>query len=153
MPGTRTCPGRSTRTRSTSSRTRSSSCGRKPDRWSSSAARTSTFAIHLCKGNNAGYYFGGEDYGRLSRRLFGWLTNFDVFLLEYDDERSGGFEPLADCPDDKLVVLGLVSTKLPELEAREELAARVEEATRYHPRDLSRSRRSAASPRCSRATR
>jgi 5-methyltetrahydropteroyltriglutamate--homocysteine methyltransferase len=101
------------------------------------------FGIHLCKGNNVGYYYSSEDYTRLSRHLFGRLTNYEVFLLEYDDERSGGFEPLADCPDDKMVVLGLVSSKLPALETPEALTARVEEAARYHPRD-----RLALSPQC-----
>jgi len=94
-----------------------------------------TFGIHLCKGNNAGYYFADRDYAELSRHLFGRLTRYDVFLLEYDDERSGGFEPLADCRDDAMVVLGLVSSKLAELEDPDELAARVEAAARYHPRD------------------
>jgi 5-methyltetrahydropteroyltriglutamate--homocysteine methyltransferase len=54
-----------------------------------------------------------------------------VFLLEYDDERSGSFEPLADVPDDKVVVLGLVSSKLPEIEPAGELIARIDEAARY----------------------
>jgi 5-methyltetrahydropteroyltriglutamate--homocysteine methyltransferase len=56
-------------------------------------------------------------------------------LLEYDDERSGGFEPLADLPDDKVVVLGLVSTKHDELESMESLRDRVDEAAKHFPRD------------------
>jgi methionine synthase II (cobalamin-independent) len=94
-----------------------------------------TFAIHLCKGNNAGHWYSDTGYERLSQQIFSHLSNFDVFLLEYDDERSGGFEPLADCPDEKMVVLGLVSSKLPDLEDRDELARRVHDAAQYHPHD------------------
>jgi len=60
---------------------------------------------------------------------------FDAFLLEYDDARSGSFEPLAGAPDDKEIVLGLVSTKKPELESPAVLQARIEEAGRFFPRD------------------
>ncbi len=102
-----------------------------------------TFGLHLCKGNNAGHYTASGGYDRISRQVFSRLGNYDVFLLEYEDERSGGFEPLADCPDDKMVVLGLVSTKLPALEDPGALAARVDEAARYHPRE-----RLALSPQC-----
>ncbi len=94
-----------------------------------------TFAIHLCKGNNTGHYTASGGYEAISRQVFGRLTSYDVFLLEYDDERSGGFEPLSDCPDDKTVVLGLISSKLPQLEDADELARRVNEAARYHPRE------------------
>ena len=61
--------------------------------------------------------------------------NFDVFLLEYDDERSGSFEPLARVPDDKVVVLGLVSSKLAEIEPADKLIARIDEAARYVGRE------------------
>jgi 5-methyltetrahydropteroyltriglutamate--homocysteine methyltransferase len=60
-------------------------------------------------------------------------TAADVLLLEYDDERSGGFAPLAHVPEDKIVVLGLVSTKRPDLEREDELRARIEEASAYVP--------------------
>ena len=56
-----------------------------------------------------------------------------MLLLEYDDERSGGFAPLAHVPEDKVVVLGLVSTKRPELESEEELRARIDEASAHVP--------------------
>jgi 5-methyltetrahydropteroyltriglutamate--homocysteine methyltransferase len=59
------------------------------------------------------------------------MSNFDVFLLEYDDERSGSFEPLANVPDDKLVILGLVSSKWAEVEPVETLVARIHDAARY----------------------
>jgi 5-methyltetrahydropteroyltriglutamate--homocysteine methyltransferase len=102
-----------------------------------------TFAIHLCRGNNVGCWYASAGYEDISRALFGRLTNYDAFLLEYDDERSGGFEPLADCPDDKMVVLGLVSSKLSALEEPDELVRRVEEAARFHPFD-----RLSLSPQC-----
>jgi 5-methyltetrahydropteroyltriglutamate--homocysteine methyltransferase len=67
--------------------------------------------------------------------VFRRLTNFDTFFLEYDDERSGGFEPLADLPKDRFVFLGLVSTKRPEMEDPELLLSRIGEASRFYPRD------------------
>ncbi len=67
--------------------------------------------------------------------MFKSTPNFDRYLLEYDDERSGGFEPLEDLPDDKVVVLGLVSTKHDELESMDELKSRVDEAAEHFPRD------------------
>jgi hypothetical protein len=90
--------------------------------------------------------------GEISRPLSGRLTRYDVFLLEYDDERAGGFEPLADCPEDKTVVLGLVSSKLPRLKDPEEIAARVEQAAADHPASDWRCRLSAAWPPSWRAT-
>ena len=68
-------------------------------------------------------------------------------LLEYDDERSGGFEPLAAVPEDKVVVLGLVTTKTPRRETVDELAKRIGEASRFVPLD-----RLALSPQCGFAT-
>ncbi len=59
------------------------------------------------------------------------MSNFDVFLLEYDDERSGTFEPLSKVPDDKLVVLGLISSKTTDIEPAEQISARVGEAAKY----------------------
>jgi 5-methyltetrahydropteroyltriglutamate--homocysteine methyltransferase len=63
------------------------------------------------------------------------LGNFDRIMLEYDDDRSGSFEPLQELPDDMVVVLGLISTKHDDAEAPEELDARIAEAARFHPRD------------------
>jgi 5-methyltetrahydropteroyltriglutamate--homocysteine methyltransferase len=59
------------------------------------------------------------------------MTNFDVLLLEYDDERSGSFEPLAKVPDDKQVILGLITSKYAELEKPDEVIARINQAARY----------------------
>ena len=67
--------------------------------------------------------------------MFSRSDNFDVFLLEYDDERSGSFEPLANVPDDKVVVLGLVSSKIPEIEPVDGLIARIDDAARYVGRE------------------
>jgi 5-methyltetrahydropteroyltriglutamate--homocysteine methyltransferase len=60
-----------------------------------------TFGFHVCKGNNMSQWIGSGGYDFTAEAVFGRLTNFDVFLLEYDDERSGSFEPLAKAPDDK----------------------------------------------------
>ncbi len=94
-----------------------------------------TFGIHLCRGNIRSHYATAGGYGRISRSLFSRLQGYQVFLLEYDDERAGGFEPLADCPEDKTVVLGLVSSKVPRLEEAELIAGQVEQAAAYHPRE------------------
>ncbi|MCW3063071.1 MAG: hypothetical protein JWN32_243, partial [Solirubrobacterales bacterium] len=75
---------------------------------------------------------GGYDF--VAEALFGGL-DVDGFFLEYDDARSGGFEPLRFVPPDKTVVLGLVTTKRGELEAKDELKRRIEEASRFVPVD------------------
>jgi 5-methyltetrahydropteroyltriglutamate--homocysteine methyltransferase len=90
-----------------------------------------TFGLHLCKGNYLSQWIASGGYELTAEALFGRLTNFDIFLLEYEDERSGSFEPLAMVPDDKAVVLGLVSSKTTTLESPKELTARVHEAARY----------------------
>jgi 5-methyltetrahydropteroyltriglutamate--homocysteine methyltransferase len=82
-------------------------------------------------------------YEAISGQVFRRATRFHTFFLEYDDPRSGGSEPLADVPEDRFVVLGLISTKRPELEREEELLARIDEAARHFPRD-----RLAISPQC-----
>jgi 5-methyltetrahydropteroyltriglutamate--homocysteine methyltransferase len=91
--------------------------------------------IHLCRGNNAGMWMASGGYDYIAGALFERATAFDAFFLEYDDPRSGSFDPLAGAPDDKQIVLGLVSTKVPELETRDGLHARIEEAARFFPRD------------------
>ena len=90
-----------------------------------------TFGLHLCKGNYQSQWIASGGYDLTAEALFGRLTNFDLFLLEYEDERSGSFEPLAKVPDDKAVVLGLVSSKTTTLETPEELTARINEAAKY----------------------
>jgi 5-methyltetrahydropteroyltriglutamate--homocysteine methyltransferase len=93
-----------------------------------------TVGLHVCRGNDANRYMATGGYERLADIVFP-RTAADVLLLEYDDERSGGFAPLAHVPADKVVVLGLVSTKRPALEREEELRARIDEASRYVPLD------------------
>ncbi len=91
-----------------------------------------TLAMHLCRGNRRGHWFAEGGYDPIAEKLFGTLQ-VDRFLLEYDDERSGTFEPLRFVPRGKTVVLGLVSSKRPQLESKRELLRRIEEASRYVP--------------------
>ncbi len=100
-----------------------------------------TFGIHICRGNNQSKFYAAGDYEPISR-IFS-QTHFQRFLLEYDDDRSGGFEPLRHVPADRFVVLGLVTTKKPRLETADELRGRIEEASRYIPLE-----RLALSPQC-----
>src|ERR1051325_950707 len=90
-----------------------------------------TFGIHLCRGNNQSKYYASGGYDPISS-VFS-RTKFNRFLLEYDDERSGGFEPLQHVPEDRTVVLGLVTSKKPKLESKEELKQRIQEASKYVP--------------------
>ncbi len=90
-----------------------------------------TFAVHVCKGNNMSQWISAGGYELTAEAMFCRLTNFDVFLLEYDDERSGSFEPLAKAPDDKQVILGLVSSKTTTLESVSAVTGRIHEAARY----------------------
>jgi len=94
-----------------------------------------TFGLHLCRGNNAGHWMSQGGYETISEQVFKRATKYDIFLLEYDDWRSGSFEPLADIGRDKTVVLGLVSTKKDAVEPVDGLIARIEEASRYFPRE------------------
>ena len=100
-----------------------------------------TFGIHICRGNNQSKFYASGDYEPISRIFT--QTHFSRFLLEYDDARSGGFEPLRHVPGDRFVVLGLVTTKKPRLETAEELRERIKEATQYIPLE-----RLALSPQC-----
>jgi methionine synthase II (cobalamin-independent) len=100
-----------------------------------------TFGLHLCRGNNQSKFYARGDYGPITKVFR--KTRFDRFLLEFDDERSGGFEPLAQVPEDRVVVLGLISTKTPELENKDELKGRLKNASSYVPLE-----RLALSPQC-----
>ena len=91
-----------------------------------------TVAIHLCRGNNRSHWYAEGGYDAVAEKLFGTLA-VDRFLLEYDDERSGTFEPLRFVPRGKTVVLGLVSSKLTKLESGDELVQRIKEASQYVP--------------------
>lgn len=98
------------------------------------AARNSgaTLALHLCRGNNRGNWYAQGGYDAIAEKLFTGL-HVDRFLLEFDDERSGTFEPLRFVPAGKTVVLGLVSTKRPEMETSRDLIRRIEAASEYVP--------------------
>jgi len=91
-----------------------------------------TLAIHLCRGNNRSHWYAEGGYDSVAEKLFGTMA-VDRFLLEYDDERSGTFEPLRFVPKGKTVVLGLVSSKRPQLENAETLMARIDEAAEFVP--------------------
>ena len=89
-------------------------------------------AIHLCRGNNRSQWYAEGGYDAIAEKLFAQLQ-VDAFLLEYESARSGTFEPLRFVPRGKTVVLGLVSSKLPELESQEQLKRRIDEASKYVP--------------------
>jgi 5-methyltetrahydropteroyltriglutamate--homocysteine methyltransferase len=99
------------------------------------------FGLHLCRGNNQSQFYASGDYGPITKVF--QKTRFQRFLLEYDDERSGGFEPLSQVPEDRTVVLGLVSSKKAALESKAELRQRIEQASAFVPLD-----RLALSPQC-----
>ena len=101
-----------------------------------------TLAIHLCRGNNRSHWYAQGGYDAIAERLFHELA-VDRFLLEYDDERSGTFEPLRLVPRGKTVVLGLVSSKHPALERKEDLRRRIHEAAKFLPLE-----QLAISPQC-----
>jgi 5-methyltetrahydropteroyltriglutamate--homocysteine methyltransferase len=90
--------------------------------------------IHLCRGNFRSTWFAQGSYEPVAEVLFTEL-GVDAYFLEYDDERSGDFSPLRFVPANKTVVLGLVTSKRPELESVDELATRVDEASKYVPLD------------------
>ncbi|UGS35590.1 5-methyltetrahydropteroyltriglutamate--homocysteine S-methyltransferase [Capillimicrobium parvum] len=92
--------------------------------------RDMTITTHLCRGNHASSWVASGGYDFVAEALFNDL-DVDGFFLEYDDERSGTFEPLRFVPKDRYVVLGLVTTKRPQLESKDELKRRIDEAAGY----------------------
>ncbi|GAB3201549.1 5-methyltetrahydropteroyltriglutamate--homocysteine S-methyltransferase [Geodermatophilus arenarius] len=101
-----------------------------------------TVTTHMCRGNFRSSWVAEGGYDFVAEALFGGLE-VDGFFLEYDDARSGGFEPLRFVPPGKRVVLGLVTTKRPELESKDALKRRIDEAARYVPLE-----QLAISPQC-----
>ncbi len=101
-----------------------------------------TVTMHMCRGNYRSAWFTSGGYDFVAEAIFGGLA-VDGFFLEYDDKRSGSFEPLRFVTPEKTVVLGLVTTKRPDLESTDELKRRVDEAARYVPLD-----RLCLSPQC-----
>jgi 5-methyltetrahydropteroyltriglutamate--homocysteine methyltransferase len=91
-----------------------------------------TVVMHTCRGNFRSSWMAAGGYDAVSEAVFSTIA-VDGLFLEYDDERSGGFAPLANVPRDRKVVLGLVSSKRGELEAKDELRRRIDEAARYMP--------------------
>jgi 5-methyltetrahydropteroyltriglutamate--homocysteine methyltransferase len=101
-----------------------------------------TFGIHLCRGNQRSMWHREGTYDEIAEHLLNDL-NHDRFLFEYDTPRAGGFEPLRFLPKGKMIVLGLVSTKVPQLETVDDLKRRIEQASRYVPLE-----QIAISPQC-----
>jgi len=101
-----------------------------------------TFGIHVCRGNRNSMWLREGSYDAIAERLFNDLIH-DRFLLEYDSPRAGTFAPLRFVPEGKTIVLGLVSTKVPELETIDDLKRRIDEASRYVSLD-----QLAISPQC-----
>ncbi len=101
-----------------------------------------TFGIHLCRGNQRSMWHREGTYDPIAERLLTELSH-DRFLLEYDSPRAGSFEPLRFIPKGKVVVLGLVSTKVPQIEKIEDLKRRIDEASKYVPLE-----QLAISPQC-----
>lgn len=101
-----------------------------------------TVSMHLCRGNFQSAWVAEGGYEPVAQVLFNEI-DVDAYFLEYDDERSGGFEPLRFVPKGKTVVLGLVTTKQGKLEDRDELKRRIDQAAKYVPLD-----QLALSPQC-----
>ena len=101
-----------------------------------------TVAVHLCRGNLKGAWMAEGGYEPVAKMLFNRL-NADIYCLEYDTPRAGDFSPLRYVPKGKTVILGLVSTKTPQLENKEVLKRRIDEAAKYVPLE-----RLGLSPQC-----
>ncbi len=104
--------------------------------------RDATVVIHMCRGNYQSQWAGQGSYEMVAERYFN-TSKVDGFFLEYDDVRSGDFAPLRYMPKDKIVVLGLMTTKRPELESKDEIRRRIDEAVKYIPLE-----RLCISPQC-----
>ena len=91
-----------------------------------------TVCTHMCRGNFRSSWMAEGGYDHVAEALFGELA-VDGFFLEYDDARSGSFAPLRFLPKGKMVVLGLVTTKKGELESKDDLKRRIDEAAKYAP--------------------
>jgi len=107
-----------------------------------SRRETSIIGIHLCRGNARSEWIVEGGYEGIAEQCFGSLA-VDRYLLEFDDPRSGSFEPLRFIPDDKDVVLGLITTKTAALENKDAVKRRLDEATRFVPLE-----RLAMGPQC-----
>ena len=99
-------------------------------------------AVHMCRGNAMGQWMASGSYDPIAEKTFNSL-DVDAYFLEYDTSRAGGFEPLRFMPAHKKVVLGLVSTKVPDLESSDDLKHRIDQASKFIPLD-----RLCLSPQC-----
>jgi 5-methyltetrahydropteroyltriglutamate--homocysteine methyltransferase len=106
------------------------------------APKDMTIGMHMCRGNNRGKWMGEGGYEDVSTVVFQTIA-IDNFFMEYDSDRAGDFRPLRHLPAGKTVILGLVSTKTPQLESKDALKRRIDEAARYVPLE-----RLALSPQC-----
>jgi 5-methyltetrahydropteroyltriglutamate--homocysteine methyltransferase len=106
------------------------------------APKDMTIGLHLCRGNNRGTWQAEGGYGAVAERIFRKMT-VDIFLLEFDSPRAGNFEPLKAVPADKMVILGLLSTKRRAVETVDDIVARIREAERFIPLE-----RLGVSPQC-----
>jgi 5-methyltetrahydropteroyltriglutamate--homocysteine methyltransferase len=106
------------------------------------APKDMTIGMHMCRGNNRGKWMGEGGYEDVSEVVFQTIA-IDNFFMEYDSDRAGDFRPLRHLPAGKTVILGLVSTKTPQLESKDALKRRIDEAARYVPLE-----RLALSPQC-----
>lgn len=88
--------------------------------------------VHLCRGNNQGKWLGEGGYDYVAERMFSDL-DVDYLCMEYDSPRAGSFEPLRFMPKTKTVVLGLISSKNPEMENADDIKKRIDEAAKYIP--------------------
>jgi 5-methyltetrahydropteroyltriglutamate--homocysteine methyltransferase len=101
-----------------------------------------TVCLHMCRGNHASSWVAEGGYDPVAEVVFGDMK-VDGFFLEYDSPRAGGFEPLRHMTGNKVAVLGLLTTKKPQLESKDELKRRIDEASRHVPLE-----RLALSPQC-----
>jgi 5-methyltetrahydropteroyltriglutamate--homocysteine methyltransferase len=90
--------------------------------------------LHVCRGNDKNRFMAKGGYEKIAKAVFK-KSNVDRLLLEYDSERAGDFSPLRHVPNDRIVVLGLISTKTPKLEGSQQIIRRIEEATKYVPKE------------------
>jgi 5-methyltetrahydropteroyltriglutamate--homocysteine methyltransferase len=92
------------------------------------------FGLHFCRGNHTSQWISQGGYDAMAA-TFSRVPDYDALLLEYDTDRAGGFEPLREVPADKVVVLGLVSSKENTLEDRDAVVRRIDEAANFFPRE------------------
>lgn len=112
-------------------RSRESFCAEVVDQLSQVAVEPGVeFSVHFCRGNARGHWHSAGGYDAISKLVFPYLAKFTYVLLEYDSKRAGSFEPLADLPESCCAVLGLLSTKNGQLERRDDLVARIDQAAK-----------------------